>query len=157
MIRDELASWQEKKEADQHRADLLDDTMDFLGKARDGLATAYMGPIRDSFADLMNRMTGQSRQGILVNQELEVSLEREGASRDLAYFSAGQADLVMLCMRLALVDALFREAKPFVILDDPFVNLDDEHTAAALELLEDLSRERQILYLVCHSSRAGVN
>ena len=157
VIRDELASWQEKKEADQHRADLLDDTMDFLGKARDGLATAYMGPIRDSFADLMNRMTGQSRQGILVNQELEVSLEREGASRDLAYFSAGQADLVMLCMRLALVDALFREAKPFVILDDPFVNLDDEHTAAALELLEDLSRERQILYLVCHSSRAGVN
>ena len=102
-------------------------------------------------------MTGQNLQGMLVNQELEVSLEREGASRDLAYFSAGQADLVMLCMRLALVDALFREAKPFVILDDPFVNMDDAHTAAALELLEDLSRNRQILYLVCHSSRAGVN
>lgn len=156
-MRDELAVWQEKKESDQHRADLLDDTMDFLEKARDGLATSYLGPIRDSFADLMGRMTGQSRQGILVNQELEVALEREGASRDLAYFSAGQADLVMLCMRLALVDALFREAKPFVILDDPFVNLDDEHTAAALQLLEELSRQRQILYLVCHSSRAGVN
>ena len=39
-LRDELAVWQEKKEADQHRADLLDDTMDFLEKARDGLATA---------------------------------------------------------------------------------------------------------------------
>ena len=154
-IRDELAVWQEKKEADRHRADLLEDTMDFLGEARDRLATAYMGPIRDSFAVLMERMTGQTRQGILVNEELEVALEREGASRELAYFSAGQADLVMLCMRLALVDALFRETKPFVILDDPFVNLDDAHTASALELLEDLSRDRQIIYLVCHSSRAG--
>ena len=156
-LRDELADWQARKTEDQHRAALLDDTMDFLNRAKDGLATAYMGPIRDSFATLMDRMAGEDRRGILVTPELEVSLEREGASRELAYFSTGQADLVMLCMRLALVDALFREAKPFVILDDPFVNLDDERIRAAQALLEDLSRDRQIIYLVCHSSRAYKN
>ena len=41
----------------------------------------------------------------------------------------------------------------FVILDDPFVNLDDAHAAQALELLRTLALERQILYLTCHSSR----
>ena len=85
--------------------------------------------------------------------ELEVKLERNGESRDLAAFSAGQTDLVMLCMRLSLVDALFRGAKPFVLLDDPFINLDDRHTQEALRLLHDLAKDRQIIYLTCKSSR----
>lgn len=90
---------------------------------------------------------------ILMTADFHVRLERSGAARELGFFSAGQTDLVMLCMRLALVDALFRQEKPVVILDDPFVNLDDTHTRQALELLEELAQDRQILYLVCNSSR----
>ena len=41
-----------------------------------------------------------------------------------------------------------------MILDDPFVNLDDTRTKEALELLRVLSQDRQILYLTCNSSRA---
>ena len=152
-LRDRLSQWQEKKAGDQERASILDDTMAFLSQARDDLALAYMGPIRESFAGLMDRMTGESREKILVTPELEVRLERSGESRELGYFSAGQTDLVMLCMRLSLVDALFRGTKPFVILDDPFINLDDEHTEEALKLLHDLSKDRQIIYLTCNSSR----
>ena len=40
-----------------------------------------------------------------------------------------------------------------MILDDPFINLDDSHTLQALELLKELSETRQIIYLVCNSSR----
>ena len=152
-LRDQLARWQEKKTGDQERAAILDDTMEFLSQARDDLALAYMGPIRESFAGLMDRMTGEAREKILVTPELEVRLERCGESRELNSFSAGQTDLVMLCMRLSLVDALFRGTKPFVILDDPFINLDDEHTEEALRLLKDLSKDRQIIYLTCNSSR----
>ena len=153
-LRDDLAKWQTRREEDKKRADLLDDTMAFLAQARDDLALAYMGPIRESFTGLMGRMTGEAKEKILVTPELEVKLERNGESRDLAAFSAGQTDLVMLCMRLSLVDALFRGTKPFVILDDPFINLDDRHTAEALRLIHDLARDRQIIYLTCNSSRA---
>ena len=98
-------------------------------------------------------LTGEDRQKILVTSDLEVQLERQGKARELGYFSAGQSDLVMLCMRFALVDALFGGEKPFVILDDPFVNLDDRRTDQALELVRELARDRQIIYLVCNSSR----
>ena len=152
-LRDQLARWQTQKQDDQERAAILDDTMAFLARARDDLALSYMGPIRESFAELMDRMTGETREKILVTPELEVRLERSGESRELGYFSAGQTDLVMLCMRLSLVDALFRETKPFVILDDPFINLDDAHTEEALRLLKELSKDRQIIYLTCNSSR----
>lgn len=153
-IQDELEQWQEKKAADQKKAQLLDDTMDFLEKAREKLQNSYLGPIRSSFNGYMEQLLGERGEKILLTPDLEVQLERYGQARELAFFSAGQTDAVMLCMRLALVDALFPEVKPFVILDDPFVNLDDGRTAQALDMLRRLSQDRQIIYLVCNSSRS---
>lgn len=154
QLRDALELWQDRKDADQKKSETLDRTLEYLQQARDSLSGNYLGTIQKSFGNYLGRMTGEDREKILVTGDLEVRLERQGQARELAYFSAGQTDLVMLCMRFALVDALFSDVKPFVILDDPFVNLDDERTEQALALLKDLARDRQILYLVCNSSRA---
>ena len=56
-------------------------------------------------------------------------------------------------MRLALVDAMYGEEKPFLILDDPFVNLDQEKVTAGNELLNEVSKEYQVIYFTCHDSR----
>lgn len=153
QLQEELLYWQEKKNADQKKSDLLDKTVALLAQAKENLSGSYLGPIRQSFADYLGRLWQEQEGQVLVTPDLDVQLERFGQTRELGYFSAGQADAVMLCMRFALVDALFREEKPFVILDDPFVNLDDSHTAQALQLLKDLSQDRQIIYLTCNSSR----
>ena len=152
QLQDELQLWQEKKAADQKKSDLLDDTVAFLEQAKENLSGNYLGPIRRSFGNYLGKLWED--QQALVTADLDVLLERYGQARELGYFSAGQGDMIMLGMRLALVDALFRQEKPFVILDDPFVNLDDDHTARALELLKDLARDRQIVYLTCSSSRS---
>lgn len=150
-LQDGLELWQAKQRAGQADADTLDQTLDYLQKARESLSGNYLGTIQRSFASYLGRMMGGEKA--LVTSDLEVQLERQGQARELGYFSAGQTDMVMLCMRFALVDALFSDVKPFVILDDPFVNLDDGRTVQALALLDELARERQIIYLVCNSSR----
>lgn len=154
QIQDDLEFWQEKRIGDQKKSDTLDATMDFLAEARERLTTSYLGPIRESFTRYMEKLTKLTGETFFITPELDVQLERQGHARELGYFSAGQTDAVMLCMRLALVDALFEGEKPFVILDDPFVNLDDERTAQALNLLKELGREQQIIYLTCNSSRS---
>jgi len=154
QLREDLQFWQEKKAADQKKSDLLDDTVALLEQAKENLSNSYLGPIRQSFAGYLGKLWQDQEGQVLVTPDLDVQLERFGQARELGYFSAGQADSVMLCMRFALVDALFRETKPFVILDDHFINLDDCHTAQALELLKVLSQDRQIIYLTCNSSRA---
>lgn len=88
-----------------------------------------------------------------LDMDLKVHIRDKGDDRDLSSYSVGEEDCVMLCMRLGLVDALFTREEPFLILDDPFVNLDDEHTKTALGLLQRISKTRQIIYLVCNSSR----
>lgn len=150
-LQDELESWKARKDGGQANADTLDAALAYLEQARESLSGNYLGTIQRSFDGYMKRLLGGEKA--LVTSDLEVRLERQGQTRELGYFSAGQTDLVMLCMRFALVDALFAEVKPFVILDDPFVNLDDAHTKAALEMLRELAKDRQILYLVCNSSR----
>lgn len=60
-------------------------------------------------------------------QAFEMERQEQGMYRDMGYFSRGYQDMTGLCMRLAFADAMYREKKlSFLILDDPFVNLDEE-------------------------------
>ena len=151
---DELEQCRQQRLQDLHSAELLDRTIEFLEQAREALSERYMGTVQSRFLGYMNRITGQAREQIFVTPELEVTMERLGEPRSMEYFSAGQTDIVTLCMRLALVDALFEDTTPLVILDDPFVNLDDGSLKQALTVLQELARDHQILYLVCNSSRS---
>lgn len=47
----------------------------------------------------------------------------------------------------------FGEEQPFLLLDDPFVYLDDENLKRALKALQKLGQQTQILYFTCHSDR----
>jgi len=152
-VEEDLEQAQQKLREERERVRLLDETMHFLQQARENLSTAYMGTIRARFGHYL-AMLGGGAETFFVDSDLQVRLERQAMAREIAYFSAGQTDLVMLCMRFALVDALFREQEMFLILDDPFVNLDDVHMEQARLLLRKLASERQILYLTCHSGRS---
>ena len=151
-VKEALKQAQQRLREEQEQVKILDATMDFLQQARVNLTTAYMGTIRSRFGFYLS-VLGGSNERFLIDVDLQVKLERQGQVRELAYFSAGQSDLVLLCMRLALADALFGTQEIFLILDDPFVNLDDTHIRQARCLLQKLAAGRQILYLTCHSSR----
>lgn len=153
LVEDEIDRQTRRRTADLANVQTLDSTMEFLEKARERLAVGYLGKVQRGFEKYLRMVTGEE-DSVFVDSELSVQLERGGQGRELAYFSAGYVDMVQLCMRLALVDALFEQAQPLLILDDPFVNLDDTHTRRALDLLHRLSADHQILYLVCNSSRA---
>ena len=153
-LEDEIQRLTEQKSTDATHCNLLDQTVMFLEQAKHSLSNNYLSPIESSFAKYMQRLMGEHRETLQITPDLDVQLERYGEARPLGHFSAGQTDIVHLCMRLALADALFGKEQSFIILDDPFVNLDDEHTAQALDLLRDLSTDHQIIYLVCNSSRA---
>jgi len=61
--------------------------------------------------------------------------------------------MVGLCRRMAMVDAMYGKEKPFLILDDPFVNLDESRLEGAKEFLNRLAETYQIIYFSCHESR----
>ena len=50
---------------------------------------------------------------------------------------------------------MYQKEKPFVILDDPFVNYDESNLKGAMKVLEKISADYQIIYFTCHESRTN--
>lgn len=153
VIEDELAEWTAKYEEDIKACEILDQTIEYLTEAKDALNYNYIKPVKDRFDIYVDKIIGKDKMNMFMDKELQIKPEQYGATREMAYFSAGYTDIVRLCMHFALVDVLFEETDCFIILDDPFVNLDDEKTKEALGLLKELSSRRQLVYLTCNSSR----
>lgn len=153
-LEDQIARLTELRTAAEHSCTVLDRTMELLEQARNNLSNSYVGSVESSFSAYVRELLGEEFGRALVDHDLTIRVDEKGQARELDCFSAGTADGLMLCMRLALVDALFTQEKPFLILDDPFVNLDDGHAAQALAMLREISKKRQVIYLVCHSSRS---
>ena len=77
----------------------------------------------------------------------------EGGLKGIDSYSRGYQNIISLCMRLALIDCLYPQEKPFIILDDPFVNFDDEKLELCKALIRTISKQYQIVYFACHKSR----
>lgn len=141
----------DKKQAEQEKK-ILDKTTDLLKLAKEKLDANYSDPMKNGFNKYVEMLGG--KLNLLINTDLEVSIDESGQTHESIYLSEGYKDMVNFCSRMALVDALFNDVKPPVVLDDPFVNLDDDKVPKALKLVKDIANENQVLYFACHQSRA---
>lgn len=126
-------------------------TLELLQKAKENLDANYSDPMKKSFEKYV-KMLGSSIN-LIINTDLEVSVDDNGKTHKNNSLSDGYKDMVNFCSRMALVDSLFENVKPPIILDDPFVNLDDEKVPNALKLVKEISKENQVIYFACHKSR----
>ena len=111
--------------------------------------------MQESFSCYLSLVSEGEPPSAYLDVSFDVSVRDGGKSRVVQSYSRGWRDLLQFCARLSLIKALFAEGElPFLILDDPFVNLDQTHLAKARELLDRLSSEFQIVYLVCHEGRS---
>ena len=112
-----------------------------------------MKPIEDGFKKYYGVIDAIDATKYIIDAKGEITVEEKGRDRDKRFMSAGYRDLIGVSMRMALVDAMFKEEKPFVIFDDPFINMDENRTKGALKFLEEISKEYQVVYFTCHESR----
>lgn len=152
-LQDRLAGLEESLQRDRTNLNRLDKTLRLLEQAKDQLANSYIGTVEQRFTEYADRLFAGRLGEAMLDPNLQLSVGEQGKQRIVGSFSAGTAEGIMLCMRLALVDALFTGERPFLILDDPFLNLDDLHTSRSLDIIRRLAQEDQVIYLVCNSGR----
>lgn len=129
-------------------------TAQFLEEAKTGLSTRYLADMQTSFSHLLQTLMDKNAPESVMDTSFKVKLREGGKTQHPESLSQGWRDAVGFCVRLSLAEALYGEGeKPPIILDDPFVNLDERRLEAAKRLLVSLSDKYQILYLVCHAER----
>ena len=151
-IEERLEGLRQERDEMTEKYTVITKTLELLKKAKNDLSLRYLDRMTDGFKKYTAIIGGQVGE-VLIDTDLTVRLDRHGAAREKEYFSTGIKDMMDIAMRLALSDALFDGESPMLILDDPFVNLDDGRVANSLEMLKKLAEQRQIIYLTCHSSR----
>lgn len=148
-----LRSLREECEESEKRYEILKKTRELLEQAKISFTAKYTGPIRESFGRYYEMLSHEGGQRHRLDANNDVTIEEKGMQREPRFFSAGYRDMIGICMRMALVDAMYQEEKPFVLFDDPFANLDGDKTEGALQFLQEIGRKYQILYFTCHESR----
>ena len=145
-----------EEELTQARANsnTIANTAQFLEEAKSGLSTRYLADMQTSFSALLKTLMDDNAPESVMDTSFKVKLRQSGKTQHPESLSQGWRDAVEFCVRLSLAEALYAEGEvPPIILDDPFVNLDERRLEAAKRLMVELSNKYQILYLVCHSER----
>ena len=124
--------------------------MELLQRARDTLTARYMGPVQKGFEKYYRILSGEEASGYQFDAGANLTVQELGMSREIRFLSEGRKDLAGICTRMALVDAMYEGEKPFLVMDDPFVNLDDTKRKKATDFLQEIGKEYQVIYFTCH-------
>ena len=150
-IENELNETTDKIEEMKHNLDILEKTKDYLSMAKEQFSSHYLKGMQESFVKNIEFLNGK-KIDINLDVNLNAEINEKGSNKKIDFFSTGYQDIIYICMRLSLIESLFEKEKPFIILDDPFVNLDEEKIQHAKELINNISKQYQIIYFACHES-----
>ena len=124
--------------------------MDTLQQANAQLQQRFSPQLNRSAGALLSRLTGGKYRTLSLDKELDASAagERDVLPHSALYLSKGTVDQIYLAVRLAVCDLCLPDAP--LVLDEALAAFDDMRAKRALELLQDLAQQRQILLFSCH-------
>jgi len=94
-------------------------------------------------------MTGGRYDRLTLDADFSVqTAARDEVTLHRALFrSEGTVDQLYLALRLAVAEALTPEAP--LVLDDALARFDDDRQAAAMEILGEMAKEKQVILFTC--------
>ena len=125
--------------------------METLQQANAQLQQRFSPQLNRAAGALLSRLTGGKYHALSLDKELEASAsgERDVLPHSALYLSKGTVDQIYLAVRLAVCDLCLPDAP--LVLDEALAAFDDVRAKRALELLQELSEQRQILLFSCHN------
>lgn len=128
---------------------ILSMTKEYMTEARENVSKRFIVPINNSFSQLLKKFNIDDRK-FIIDTEWKVKEETNFGTKEFEYSSQGLQDIISFCQRINLIGELYKREKPIIILDDTFVNLDDKKLFVAKELVKEISKTYQVLYICCN-------
>lgn len=155
---DPLVLSSELKRLEQEYSDVSDEydamtmALDALKAADTDIQSRFSPRLGQLAAQYMSLMTDGRYEDVLINRDFTAKIRASGdaVARESEYLSAGTIDLMYLAVRLAVCELALPEGESCpLIIDDALVNLDEQRTQQALELLKEIAKRRQVILFTC--------
>jgi uncharacterized protein YhaN len=99
----------------------------------------------------MSKMTGGKYSEVLINEQMELQFLVDGEILPISKaFSKGTIQQLFFAYRLAIIEALDPENALPLVLDEAFVNWDIHRFMETIDIIDEISKQRQIFVFTCH-------
>lgn len=154
VLSSSLSALRDKYETINCEYDAITLAVDTLKEADLELQSRFSPELGKAAARYMSVLTGGRYSDVLLNRDFSARAKTQSdtVAHDAEYLSAGTLDLLYLAVRLAVCELALPEGESCpLIIDDALVNLDDERHAQAMELLKQISADRQVILFTCRN------
>ena len=149
LARDEAEAARASLRRIQDEADMLTLLRAVLQQAQEETSRSLVGPVASRAKAYMQRVLPGLEPGFDADFQL-ASVSRGGLDEDRELLSQGTQEQLALLSRLAFAELLREEGAPVsLMLDDPLVYSDDYRLQEMINLLDEASRDMQIIVLSC--------
>lgn len=155
-IEEELALTKEEIVLLNRRLKILDIAIYNLKESYNQVQKSYAPTINREVSELLGKITGDKYHEVKVSEEYSLTLRDKEMDTlfNGDFLSSGTFDQAYLALRLAMIMLIFPDKELPIILDDAFVQYDDERLKNTLSVLEEISKKKQVIIFTCQRREA---
>lgn len=148
-INEQINQLQEIYQIYAHNVSDIALTKKCLQEAFDELQKSFGKRLNDETSTILREITGCKYSEVLVdnNYNMHVRIAENNELQDAQYLSNGTYDQIYFALRMGIINMLFDKAP--VILDEAFVQYDDNRLKLVMEYIKK-AENRQMLLFSCH-------
>ena len=152
VLSSELVRMQDEYEDISSEYEAIELAAKVLQEADEEIQSRFSPKLGKLAAEYMSQVTNGRYEDVLLNRDFSALARASGdvVARNAEYLSTGTLDLMYLAVRLAVCELALPEGESCpLIIDDALVNLDEERSSQAMELLKRIARKRQVIIFSC--------
>ena len=117
---------------------------------------AFLG-LKSNIESFIAGMTDNRYEEIKIDESLPTGFVRsDGNLIETDLLSTGALDVLGLALRLSMANYFLKEQEAFLVMDDPFVDMDPSRQSNAANLLKEYSKTKQLIIFTCHPTHADL-
>ncbi len=158
QVEEELSQVSEKIRYYERKIRAIDVTLQCLKEAFQEIQKDFGPKLNKKVGNILEQITEGKYEDLKISEDYQVRVTDpiEKEMREIDYFSNGTWDQIYFALRLGIIQMIFEEdKKPFLLLDDAFVQYDDNRLEAALDYLYEYSKENQVLLFTCQQRESN--
>ncbi len=116
---------------------------------RTSAMTTHTVSIEPQFKKYLDIISGGKLSVTEIDDKLNVELASGNNAMTYNILSAGTKKTIDLAFRLAMLEHIFPNGGGFVLLDDPFTDMDPDRRSHACKLVEEFAKNNQVIFVTC--------
>lgn len=125
--------------------------VDTLNEISVGIHKEFAPKLNKKVSDIIKKVTNDKYNTVKVSEDLNIKVSHKDLNKliDIKNLSSGTIDQFYFSVRLGIIDIIKENNELPLLLDDCFIQYDDNRLYNILHYLHELSKDKQILIFTC--------